>query len=230
MNHNKWDNIYEEIVKDLELDKKKDMFAADILEERLKTYSHTKLVSVLKPFLYQQDVFIFGAGPSLEKTLLKYQKSIKKAITIAADGATTALVKNHIKPDIILTDLDGYIPDQKTANKQGSILVIHAHGDNIKTITENFSSFQGSLIGSTQVNPADFKLLYNVGGFTDGDRAVYLADHFQAKTISLIGFDCSGPIGHYSFAEKKDKKRKKKKLKWCHQLIEKLEHQSIVYL
>lgn len=230
MNYNKWDKIYDEIVQDLGLDKGQDIRSAKLLEKKLSAYEHTKLVTVLKPFFYHQDIFIFGAGPSLEQTLLNNLNCIKKGNIIAADGATTALIKNNIKPDIIITDLDGYLPDQITANKKGSIVVVHAHGDNIKTIKNTIPKFTGTLLGSTQVNPADFKLLFNIGGFTDGDRAVYLADHFHAKTISLIGFDCQGPIGQYSFAEKKNKKRKKKKLKWCHQLIEKLNHKSIVYL
>lgn len=230
MNYNKWDKIFEEIVNDLDLDKNQDISSAKYLEKRLKTYPHTKSVSVLKPFLYKQDIFIFGAGPSLEKTLLNYQDSIKKSTSIAADGATSAFIKNDIKPDIIITDLDGFIPDQIKANEKGSIVVVHAHSDNIKTLREKLLYFQGSLIGSTQSNPDLFDLLFNVGGFTDGDRAIYIADHFQAKTISLIGFDCLGPIGKYSYAEKKDKKRKKQKLKWCDQLIKKIDNKSIVFL
>jgi len=230
MDYTKWDITYKEIAKDLGLNIKQDLQAATILEKRLQTYPLTKVLSVLQPFLYQKNVVIFGAGPSLEKNILKHRPFIEKANTIAADGATSALLKYHIKPDIITTDLDGYLPDQITANKNGSILIVHAHGDNIKKINKHFTSFKGVLIGSTQINPAHFPLLFNVGGFTDGDRAVYLADHYQANTISLIGFDFNGSIGEYSYAKKKDQLRKKQKLKWCQHLLEKLQNQSIIFL
>ena len=62
--------------------------------------------------------------------------------------------------------------------------------------------------------------MYNFGGFTDGDRAVFLAVHFNAKKIFLIGFDFNNTIGEYSFVEKKDKKNKIKKLKWCKHLLD----------
>ena len=42
-------------------------------------------------------------------------------------------------------------------------------------------------IGTTQTNP--FNKIQNFGGFTDGDRGVFLASHFDAKKIILFGMD-----------------------------------------
>ena len=37
------------------------------------------------------------------------------------------------------------------------------------------------------------KKVKNYGGFTDGDRAVLLSEHFSASKIVLIGFDFDHP-------------------------------------
>ncbi len=66
----------------------------------------------------------------------------------------------------------------------------------------------GNIIGSTQVQPLEN--VFNFGGFTDGDRCVFLAKEFQASGIMMIGFDFNDP-------DVTD--LKKKKLKWAKKLI-----------
>ena len=116
------------------------------------------------------------------------------------------LLKNKIQPDIIVTDLDGNISDQKKANDKSSKIIIHAHGNNIEKIKNYVPIFNREILGTIQINPRPYKYLKNYGGFTDGDRAVFLSDHFQAKSIYLVGFDYNNQIGHYSFADNKDKR------------------------
>lgn len=77
-------------------------------------------------------------------------------------------------------------------------------------------------MGTTQINPNFFNNIQNFGGFTDGDRAVFIADYFNAKEINLIGFDFNSKIGKYSFPQNKNLDLKIKKLKWCKYLIEML--------
>jgi uncharacterized Rossmann fold enzyme len=151
-------------------------------------------------------------------------------LLVTADGATSALLKYKLIPHIIVTDLDGDVLDQIKANLHGSIVIIHAHGDNIDKITKYISEFKGRIIGTTQTKPGVFENLHNFGGLTDGDRAVFLANHFSAEKITLIGFDFNNEIGKYSFAENKDIKLKKKKLKWCKRLIDSLDDNKIRYL
>ena len=116
------------------------------------------------------------------------------------------------------------------ANKNGSILVVHAHGDNIDKIRKYSSELKNNIVGTIQINPVAYENLFNFGGFTDGDRAVFIADHFQAKAIYLVGFDFDSIIGIYSQIEKKDKIQKLKKLKWCKYLIETLKKRNkIIY-
>jgi len=187
-------------------------------------------IDKLNDLIAGKEIIIFGAGPSLENSIITHKKMFADALKIVADGTTTALLKYEILPDIIVTDLDGKVPDQVKANSDGSIVVIHAHGDNIDKIKKYVPKFKGEIVGTTQINPEPYDSIHNLGGFTDGDRAVYLADHFHAKKICLIGFDFNNEIGYYSFSENKNKTLKLKKLKWCKNLINMLNKKNISYL
>ncbi len=218
-----WKVYYKKILDDFDFEIKKDIESAKLLDELLSNKNIISL-SKLQNLLKDNKVAIFGAGHSLTDSLDIFREN-SKSIKIAADGATSALIKKDIIPEIILTDLDGYIPDQIKANKKGSIVIIHAHGDNIDKIKKYVPKFHGELLGSTQADPSLFKNIYNFGGFTDGDRCIFLADQFKAKKIILIGFDYD-KIGKYSFYDKKNKKIKFKKLRWCKYLIDELKKQN----
>ena len=66
---------------------------------------------------------------------------------MAADGATAILLRRGIVPDIIVTDLDGSFPDILKANREGSIAVVHAHGDNLDAL-DRYVPQLGSVIGT----------------------------------------------------------------------------------
>ena len=93
-------------------------------------------------------------------------------------------------------------------------MVIHAHGDNLDKIKAYAREFT-RVIPTCQCKPLGN--LQNFGGFTDGDRAVFLAVHFKAREIVLYGMDFEG-VGKYSFS--KDTSIKRKKLKWGKRLID----------
>jgi len=230
MNFTNWEPFYKNIVADFIFSAEDDERAAALLNELLQKKSPA--INKLNDFINGKDIFIFGAGPSLELSLTKHKNRFADSVIITADGATSALMKHNITPDIIATDLDGNIADQRQANSEGSIVVIHAHGDNIEQIKKEIPKFKGDIIGTTQKDPQFYGNLYNFGGFTDGDRAAYLADHFHAKNIWLLGFDFTGEIGSYSFAEHKNKDIKLKKLQWCKKLLYVLQknNPSIQYL
>ena len=229
MDYKDWESIYRKIVEDFHFSVENDEKAADVLNTLLRQKS---LMSIdkLNDFIAGKEIIIFGAGPSLENSIITHKKMFANILKIAADGTTTALLKYNICPDIIVTDLDGKVPDQVKANSDGSIVVIHAHGDNIDKVKKYVPKFKGELVGTTQINPEPYDSIHNLGGFTDGDRAVYLADHFHAKKIFLIGFDFNNEIGPYSFSENKNKTLKLKKLKWCKTLINMLNKKNISYL
>src|SRR5437879_11958817 len=88
-------------------------------------------------------------------------------------------------------DLEWHVADQVKANAEVTIAVIHGHGDNGPVVREWAPRFSGRTVATTQSRPTGG--LRNFGGFTDGDRAVFLADHFGATRIHLIGFDFEHP-------------------------------------
>ena len=200
-----WKKRYYEILNEFKYSEKKDKESSIVLNSILKkTNVNKKIISLIKG----KTVFVIGSGPSLALAIPKL-KNYKKIVKIAADSSIKPLVANGIIPDIIVTDLDG---DEKILEKIGktnSIFIVHAHGDNIKKL--DFVKKFKNCIGTTQSTP--FDKIENYGGFTDGDRGVFLANHFQAKKIILIGMDFGDRIGKYSETRKKDRKIKLMKLK-----------------
>jgi hypothetical protein len=174
----------------------------------------------LQSLIRNRDVIIFGAGPSLEEAVKTLDKEGKTLL--AADGATSCLLENGIYPDIIVTDLDGEIKDLLLADRFGAIMVVHAHGDNQEAIRKILPEIKTPVV-TTQVEPLEN--VHNFFGFTDGDRAYFLAKYFEAKNIELMGFDFGETVGKYSDpANPKDHKaeeKKKRKLGIAQRLINK---------
>lgn len=230
MDFTTWKPVYESILHDFGFSQSDDENAAALLDSLLQKQMVVRSLNVVCSLLKHKHIIVCGAGPSLESSLITHRFMFGKAVCIAADGATSALLKYDIIPDVIVTDLDGNVEDQIEANAKGSLAIIHAHGDNQLSLKQYVSQFTGHLVGTTQSNPKLYSSLYNFGGFTDGDRAVFLADHCKAQKISLIGFDFTGTIGSYSYPSKKDVKQKLQKLQWCQRLINSLQNPTIHYL
>lgn len=227
MEYEKWRKIYTSIIEDFGFCEEKDKEAAVILDELLCKRDVSSQLKRLENSIRDREVIVFGAGDSLCKGIERFRDLIEKSTKIAADGATSALIEKGIVPDVIVTDLDGRLDDIIAANRKGSIVVVHAHGDNIEKIKTFIPRLKG-VIGTTQTDPRPFRKLFNFGGFTDGDRAVFLADHFRPKVIYLMGFDFNGKVGKYSFTEKEKVTMKLKKLAWCRRLLR--EVSRIVFL
>ncbi len=88
-----------------------------------------------------------------------------------------------IRPDAVFTDLDGATDLLLEMNATGTIVVVHAHGDNIPLLRHWTKKFTGPVVATTQSTPLPH--VHNFGGFSDGDRAVFAADALGAKTITL---------------------------------------------
>ena len=220
-----WKPIYNKIAKDFKFPENKEKLSAETLNSLLQN-KNLYPIKHLQEVIENKEVIVFGAGPSLEESLVKNKNDFVGKLKIVADGATSALLNENIWPDIIVTDFDGKISDQLHANLNGTIAIIHAHGDNLNQIQKYVPEFKGELIGTIQINPDPYENIYNFGGFTDGDRAIFLATHFKAKKINLVGFDFNGKIGTYSFSNKKEKRIKLKKLDWCKKLIKLLNEKN----
>ena len=199
-----WEERYFSILKELNYSEKKDKESAVILDSILKK---TDIIEKVREIIQGKTVFVIGSGPSLSSAIPKLKK-LKKSIKIAADSSLKPLIDNGIIPDIIVTDLDGNEDAIKKISKTKSIFVIHAHGDNIEKL--QMVKKMKNCIGTTQTNP--FNKIQNFGGFTDGDRGVFLASHFDAKKIILFGMDFGNQIGKFSNTKRSDREIKLKKL------------------
>ncbi|MCP8308100.1 MAG: DUF115 domain-containing protein [archaeon] len=213
-----WHPWYNKIASAFKFNKHEDQRATDILSDLIKK-------NYIEPYdiraiIYDKPVLVFGAGPSLEDDINGIEKAglLDRFIIITADGATSALLKIANKvPHIIVTDLDGRFEDLLSANKRGSFMVVHGHGDNIPQLLDYVPKLT-KILGTTQVEPRP--RVYNFGGFTDGDRAVFLSIAMGAKMISLAGMDLGKTIGKYSKQYVSSPERKLLKLKFCKKLLE----------
>ncbi len=210
MKFEEWEPIYRQILEDMGFDRESDERAAKLLSKMLETKSMKKTpevvkIEVLQNAILRKDVVVCGKAPVLSNDIKKVD--FNKYVVIAADGATSVLMNNGIIPDIIVTDLDGNMNDEISANRQGAIMVVHAHGDNMDALQKEVPGLI-RVIGTTQSKPLEN--IYNFGGFSDGDRCVFLAKEMGARTITLIGFDFNDPDVSPV---------KKKKLVWAKRLI-----------
>ncbi len=198
-----WLKLYREIEKDFGFSRQKEIVARNRLSELLGTRFVTKneLSKLIK-----KEVYVVGNSPSLEDEIHLIPSD---GFVIAADDAAVVLYENGIVPDIVLTDLDGDI-DAMLTMPDRVIFGIHAHGDNMHLL-HHVKKFRKKF-GTTQIEP--LWNVYNFGGFTDGDRCVFLAHHFGAK-IHIVGFDFENP----RIKTGKNMEIKKKKLYWARRLI-----------
>jgi hypothetical protein len=207
MDQKEWNTIYKQIVRDFGFDRTKDERSGLLLSSLLTSKgSFEETQSKLRHLITKRDVLVCGKAPTLVADIQNGKIETRETI-IAADGATSMLLAQGVIPHIIVSDLDGRINDLKRANVMCAIMVIHAHGDNIDAIKTHVPSFS-TVLGTTQAKP--LKNVLNVGGFTDGDRAVFLAKEFGAQVISAIGFD---------FSDNNVSPTKKKKLLWAKKLL-----------
>lgn len=206
-----WEPIYEKILEDFGFDREGDEEAARFLSDML-TEENTVSLSELEDVISGKPALVCGNAPGLRAELSK--TDLSEFVIIAADGAAAVLTAIGRVPEVICTDLDGNsendIEKEIFDCEQGSIVLIHAHGNNmdkLETYVPRFKRF----IATTQAKP--FDKVYNFGGFSDGDRCVFVAQNFGAKSIKLAGFDFEDPLVNPI---------KKKKLKWAKELIEML--------
>ncbi len=205
MDFAEWEPVYSQIIQEMGYSVIDDEASARLL----RSLTLNKVLidpDVLRP-LMRCRVNVIGAAArpdDLEEI---------EGTSICAGSAATAFMEAQRTPDILVTDLDGVIRDQKECCRQGAVAVIHAHGDNNDLIQAHIDGFDCRMIITTQSRP-DLAVV-NFGGFTDGDRAVCMARHLGAKDIHLIGFDFRNPV----IKEGEDIDTKVKKLSWAERII-----------
>lgn len=162
--------------------------------------------------LRNRSVHVLGSGPSLEATPARL---LVGARVVACDGATSWARAQGVVPDVVVTDLDGNWEDLQWAATSGAQMVVHAHGDN-DAVLDRVAELGPRLHGTHQgLSPMDG--LQNVGGFTDGDRAVALLEFVGAREAILHGFDFDDPP--HSYSGKPASPTKAAKLAWAKRIV-----------
>ena len=197
MEFGEWNIYYNEILDDFGFSREDDEKCAQVLDEILSEEGCLTLDDLSKIVGFSDKFIVFGAGPSLKDHIaeLKENYDLKDYVLVAADGATTALIEERIAPDIVVTDLDGNLDDILLADLRGANIVVHAHGDNLDRIVQ-ITPYFTNVLGTTQAQPVGN--IYNFGGFTDGDRAIFLTVALGASEVTLAGMDFGEIVTKYS--------------------------------
>lgn len=176
-----WDEYYVRILDYFGFSREDDEEAARLLSSILPRND----ISLLTDTISGSDIIVAGNAPSLPDDIRK--TDFEGKIVIAADAAARVMKKGGVIPNIVFTDLDGLDDDVLEMNEAGTILAVHAHGDNMPLVKSWVPKMKGPVVGTTQSTPLEN--VYNFGGFSDGDRGVFAAYELGAKSVSLIGFD-----------------------------------------
>lgn len=214
MNFARWEPIYQSILDDFGFTRGSDEEAAELLAGLLRERGAD--LSGIRARVAGKKAVVCGNAGCLEgelEGLFPGSGPGPQEVIIAADGASAVLLRNGILPDIVVTDLDGPFEAILEAERLGSLIVVHAHGDNLDALKDCVPQLK-RVIGTAQCRPPSG--LYNFGGFTDGDRAAFFAGELGASEIKLLGFDLD---------DESVTPRKRKKLAWARRLLRLVEPQ-----
>jgi len=219
------EDLIQTISEEFGFSEEEDNGSTELLERELRQnsfiYPPPQTLGKLKNLLKNRLVFVAGSGDTLDedlKDLIRLEEEahvLSHSTLMAVDGAVVGALKHGLAPHVVVSDLDGPMNLILECNRKGAAMVVLAHGDNKEAVREYIKQMEGYVLGTTQREA--FSSIHNFGGFTDGDRAVILARHFQAEEIVLLGFDFGKP-GRYSHHASLAKK--KKKLGWCQRILE----------
>jgi uncharacterized Rossmann fold enzyme len=178
MEFEEWEPYYHEILEYFGFDRAGDERAARVLAPLLPA----DCLPLLSALCRDRTVTVCGNAPCLEDDLDRIEGAV-----FAADAACLVLARAGIRPDAVFTDLDGATDDYLALSRGGTLMVVHAHGDNIPLLRYWTPLFEGPVLGTTQARP--FPPLHNFGGFSDGDRPAFAAVHLGAGRLLFAGFD-----------------------------------------
>ncbi|QLH79877.1 DUF115 domain-containing protein [Halosimplex rubrum] len=136
-----------------------------------------------------ETVAVVGAGPSLSDELGVVRAADN---VVAASDAATVVRAAGLPVDCMVTDLDEQGDVARELTAEGTPVAVHAHGDNRPALRERVPRLAVEwVLPTTQAAPAG--PVVNTGGFTDGDRAAFLADHCGAGELVFAGWDFDDP-------------------------------------
>lgn len=208
MEFQEWAPVYSAICADFGFDRSADEHARDVLASLVSPFDREKLAAVAGA-----SVAIAGGGPSLPEPA-NLEAARNADIVFAASTAADVLASHDIRVDCMVTDLDKNPETVRQLTAAGVPVAVHAHGDNIPAVRAVVPDCADSFVlPTTQARPRG--PVENFGGFTDGDRAAFLADAFGASSLRFVGWDFDDPTVD---------SQKNQKLVWAERLLYWLEY------
>ncbi|WP_435065713.1 6-hydroxymethylpterin diphosphokinase MptE-like protein [Halobaculum sp. EA56] len=204
MDFDDWEPVYEAILADFGFDRAADEAVRD------RAAAHAEPFDLDRLDCAGETVAVAGAGPSLEADAGLARDADR---VFAASTATDRLASLGVTVDAMVTDLDKNPGSGLARTERGAVVVAHAHGDNGALVDEWLPRYDAAhTLVTTQAAPVD--AVRNYGGFTDGDRAAFLADHCGAERLAFPGWDLDDPAVDGV---------KARKLEWAERLLHLLE-------
>lgn len=198
-----WEPVYERILSDLGFDRADDESARAVAVDLAEPFDDERLAG-----LDGATVAIVGAAPSLPTDLDSFDASAVDAI-VAASTAADTVADRGFDVDLMVTDLDKNTDTACELTHSETPVAAHAHGDNIPALREWLPEFDPEwTLVTTQAEPRG--PVANFGGFTDGDRAAFIADAFGAAELRFVGWEFDDPSVD---------PLKARKLQWAEQLL-----------
>lgn len=196
-----WEPAYRRILRDFGFERRADERARDELGSLAQPFDVSRLDDA-----NGATVAVVGAGPNLADQL----DLVREAdLAYAASTAADTLLKRDLQVDLMVTDLDKNPETARELTGLGTPVAVHAHGDNVTAIREHATRFRmENVLATTQAAP--MPVVRNFGGFTDGDRAAFLADHLGADRLVFPGWD---------FDDDSVNAMKRRKIEWAERLL-----------
>ncbi|THE64790.1 DUF115 domain-containing protein [Salinadaptatus halalkaliphilus] len=203
MEFEEWEPVYEAICRDFGYDRAGDERARDELASLSDPFDLERLSAARGA-----TVAVAGAGPSLSD-----RQSLERArdadLVVAASTAVDVLESKDVEVDCMVTDLDKNPATVRRLTTEGTPVAVHAHGDNLEAVRSVVPACRDRwVLPTTQAAPCG--PVRNFGGFTDGDRAAFLADHLGADRLIFVGWD---------FDDDAVGQMKTRKLEWAERLL-----------
>lgn len=201
-----WERIYAAILDDLGFDRAADERARDLLADLTVVFDLDRLAFA------GETVAIAGGGPLPPEERARVRRADR---VVAVARAAEICQREDIPIDLVVTDLDTNPEMAVALTQQGTPVAVAAHGDNIPALREFVPKMTlRNVLATTQAEP--YGHLLNVGGFTDGDRGAFIADHCGAASLLFPGWDFDDPSVD---------PMKRRKLVWAERLLRSLERQ-----
>ncbi|MFB6297339.1 MAG: 6-hydroxymethylpterin diphosphokinase MptE-like protein [Salinirussus sp.] len=207
MNFTEWEPVYQAILADFGFDRAADERARDLLAA---SFADAEPCDLGRLDTAGATVAVAGGAPSLEA---ESERAAGADLVVAASDAADRLVGIGVEVDCMVTDLDKAPGTAVELAATGTPVLAHAHGDNVPAVREYGPRLAGTAaVPTTQAAPAG--PVRNFGGFTDGDRAAFLADALGADRLVFPGWNFDDPSVD---------PLKRRKLAWAERLLAWLE-------